>query len=72
MMTESSWKVLASHNAFDHSMVRRTARYLCSSRMAPYRDDLFHFGRPDVVVVVAVDRSGQMIIVRQYSTVFAR
>jgi ADP-ribose pyrophosphatase YjhB (NUDIX family) len=65
MMTESSWKVLASHNAFDHRwyVVRRDTLQLPDGTIV---DDYFISVRPDVVVVVAVDRSGQMIIVRQY------
>jgi ADP-ribose pyrophosphatase len=64
MMTVVSWKVLASHNAFDHRwyVVRRDTVQLPDGTV----DDYFLSVRPDVVVVVAVDRFGQMVMVRQY------
>jgi ADP-ribose pyrophosphatase len=64
MMTTASWKVLASHNAFDHRwyVVRRDTLQLPDGTI----DDYFVSVRPDVAVVVALDRSGQMVMVRQY------
>ena len=64
MMTAGSWKVLASHNAFDHRwyVVRRDVVQLPDGTV----DEYFLSVRPDVVVVVAVDRSGQIVMVRQY------
>jgi ADP-ribose pyrophosphatase len=64
-MTASAWKVLASHNAFDHRwyVVRRDTLQLPDGTVI---DDYFVSVRADVVVVVAVNRSGQMIVVRQY------
>src|SRR5260221_13628445 len=65
MMTTTSWKVLASHNAFEHRwyVVRWDTLQLPDGTIV---DDYFVSVRPDVVVVVAVDRSGQMVLVRQY------
>jgi ADP-ribose pyrophosphatase len=65
MMTAISWKVLASHKAFDHRwyVVRRDTLQLPDGTIV---DDYFVSVRPDVAVVVAVDRSGQMVMVRQY------
>ena len=64
-MTTASWKVLASHNALDHRwyIVRRDTLQLPDGTIV---DDFFVSVRPDVVVDVAVDRSGQMVLVRQY------
>ena len=64
-MTASVWNVVASHNAFDHRwyVVRRDTLQLPDGTIV---DDYFVSVRPDVVVIVAIDRSGQMIIVRQY------
>jgi ADP-ribose pyrophosphatase len=65
MMTASAWKVLASDNAFHHRwyVVRRDILELPDGTIV---DDYFVSVRPDVVVVVAVNQSGQMVIVRQY------
>jgi ADP-ribose pyrophosphatase len=65
MMTANAWKILASHNAFDHRwyVVRRDTLLLPDGTIV---DDYFVSVRLDVVVVVAVDRSGQMVVVRQY------
>ena len=54
-MTIGSWKVLASHDAFDHHryVVRRDTVQLPDGTV----DDYFLSVRPDVVVVVAVDRA---------------
>jgi ADP-ribose pyrophosphatase len=64
-MTATAWKVLSSHNAFDHRwyVVRRDILQLPDGTIV---DDYFVSVRPDVVVVVAVNRSGDMIMVRQY------
>ena len=64
-MTPASWKVLASHSAFDHRwyVVRRDTLQLSDGTIV---DDYFVSVRPDIVVIVAVDRSGQMVLVRQY------
>jgi ADP-ribose pyrophosphatase len=60
----TAWKVLTSHNALDHRwyVVRRDTLQLPDGTI----DDYFVSVRPDVAVVVAVDRSSQMILVRQY------
>lgn len=65
MTTPDPWKVLASHKAFDHRwyVVRRDTVQLPDGSIV---DDYFVSVRPDVVVVVAVDRSDRMILVRQY------
>jgi hypothetical protein len=64
-MTATAWKVLASHNAFDHRwyVVRRDILQLPDGTIV---DDYFVSVRPDVVVVVAVNRSGDMVMVRQH------
>jgi 8-oxo-dGTP pyrophosphatase MutT (NUDIX family) len=63
-MTVEPWKVLASQNAFEHRwyVVRQDTVQLPDGTV----DDFFLSVRPDVVVVVALDQSSQMILVRQY------
>jgi hypothetical protein len=61
-MTTASWKVLASHNAFDHRwyVVRRDTLQLPDGTIV---DDYFVSVRPDVVVVQN-DRPLGPVIVR--------
>jgi ADP-ribose pyrophosphatase len=64
-MTTTPWKTLSSQNAFDHRwyVLRRDTIQLPDGSIV---DDYFVSVRPDVAVIVAVDRVGRIILVRQY------
>jgi 8-oxo-dGTP pyrophosphatase MutT (NUDIX family) len=59
------WRILDSHNAFEHRwyVLRRDTVELPDGGVI---DDYFVSVRPEVVVVVPIDRTGSFIMVRQY------
>ncbi len=64
-MAIARWKILRSETAFRHKWyeLRRDVVELPDGTVA---DDYFVSVRPEVVLIVAVDAAGQVLLVRQY------